>query len=388
MDLPKKTKILFVQPNAKLGGSFQSLYFLLKHLDKSRYETAVLLPDYNYKLIEMLKLAGADVLVYKFPPIAISINFKYRLLLFDLIHFHIFKNYYLRKIPKIEADIIHLNSLNSVFGLLLSIKKKIPVVWHIREQIPHFFGGYLRQYLLKYFKDPRVKYLLCISENEAKNLPANKIMVVHNFFFLEQQPFPDSKQLKFVSIGSFTKDKGFWLFIEAVKYLSKWYQPSDFKVALLGISSNYTITKRILREKNIDHFKTEIKRHRIENFFEFHPQRREITPDFFANFHVLVRLSLHMDPWGRDIIEAMSTGRALIATGSYSKFVKPNQNGYLISSADPIKLAHKMKMFIENRKLVNQFGQNSFKIASEIFDPFKNSKRIEKIYESLADRHG
>lgn len=384
MNLPKKTKILFVQPNAKLGGSFQSLYFLLQNLDKSRYEAAVLLPDYNHLPVERLKSVCSEILIYKFPPIAISINFKYRLIIIDLIRFYIFKNYYLRRIPKLKADIIHLNSLNSVFGLLLAKQMKIPVVWHIREQIPRCLGGYLRRYLLKYINDPIVKYLICISENEAKHLPANKVKVIHNFYQLKQQPFPDTKPIKFLSVGSFTQDKGFWLFIEAVRYLSKWFKPSDFKVALLGIPSNYNVTKRLLREKTIYHFKTEINKHQIDEFFEFYPQRQEIIPEFFATFHVLVRPSLHKDPWGRDIIEAMSTGRALIATGNYIKFVRPTKNGYLISAPDPIKLANKMKLFIEDRQLAIQFGQNSFKIAEEMFNPKKNSKKIEKIYKDIS----
>ncbi len=285
--------------------------------------------------------------------------------------------------PVISADIIHLNSLNSAFGLLIARKFGIPLIWHIREQIPPVFRGLIRNLFQQMFNDNLVKHLICISENEARYLPKSKVHIIHNFYQLNNQPIPNGKPIKFLSIGSFTFDKGFWRLIDAVRYLSKQYTPSDFKVVLMGITPNLTITKKILSEKTEVHFKTEIKKYQIEDFFEFYPTTDSLRPDFFAQFHVLVRPSLNNDPWGRDIIEAMSTGRAIIATGRYVKFVRHKENGYLVSDLHPHELAKRMGMFIANERLVSQFGRKSFNIAQSLFNPNENTCRIEKLYEDL-----
>jgi glycosyltransferase involved in cell wall biosynthesis len=97
----------------------------------------------------------------------------------------------------------------------------------------------------------------------------------------------------------------------------------------------------------------------------------------------LIRPSLNNDPWGRDIIEAMSTGKPVIATGHYDKFVKDGVNGYLIQNPDHLLLSNTMKKFIDNKELIHQFGQNSFQLASKLFNPSHNTKQIESLYDRI-----
>jgi glycosyltransferase involved in cell wall biosynthesis len=379
----KRKEIVYVQPNAKLGGSFQSLYYLLQKIDKAKYRPTVLFPIRNNILIKKLEAIGVKSVVSAFPPVGYSVNFKYRLLVTDFIRLCVLKEYYIRKMPNLSADLIHLNSLNSVFGFFIARRLGVPVIWHVREQLPPVFHGLVRKYFLTLFRDNIVKNIVCISENESKDLPAEKVRIIHNFYRLERQPVDTHKPTKFISIGSFTTDKGFWLLIDAVRRLSVKYTPEDFKIFLMGISPSRTITKRILREKAEEHFRTEIRQHQIQAYFEIYQQRIQIHPDFFSDFHVLIRPSLHQDPWGRDIIEAMSTGRAIIATGSYPKFVRDGFNGYLVRCSDPVALARRIEEFIEDDQLIRKFGQNSFLLAKELFDPLENTRQIERIYDRV-----
>jgi glycosyltransferase involved in cell wall biosynthesis len=375
--------ILYVQPNSKVGGSFHSLYYLLERIDKTKYNPIVLFPSKNNILIKKLEDIGVKCIVSPFPSVPCSINTKHRLLVTDFMRFFALKKFYIRRIPSLSPDLVHLNSLNSVFGFYMAKKLCVPVIWHVREQFPAILSNLIRGYFLTLFKDMTVKHIICISENECKNLPTrNKLHVIHNFYRLDKQPIDIHKPIKFITIGNFTTDKGFWLLIDSVKKLSIKYSPEDLKIFLMGISPRKTVAKRILREKSEADFIQEIKKKRIQEYFEILPQSIQISPSFFSNFHVLIRPSLYQDPWGRDIIEAMSTGRAVIATGNYSKFVRDGFNGYLVDSSDPFALAKKMEDFLLNRKSILEFSNNSFLLAKKLFDPSKNTAQIEKIYES------
>lgn len=50
--------------------------------------------------------------------------------------------------------------------------------------------------------------------------------------------------------------------------------------------------------------------------------------------HALVKPSREDNPWGRDILEALSFGLPVLACGSYEKFVEPGVSGYLYPHDD------------------------------------------------------
>jgi len=273
--------------------------------------------------------------------------------------------------------------LNSLFGLALANKFRIPAVWHIREQLSSILYNIPQMIFSQMAGESVIKHILCISENEATKLPESKVTILHNFFILDKQPCPRKKPIMFLSMGSFSMDKGFWLLIDAVKMLKHFHTPEDFRVSIMGISTRSTITKKLLREKTSEDFTNKIYREGIAEYFEFLPPQIDIRPDLFSQFHVLIRPSLNNDPWGRDIIEAMSTGRAVIATGTYSKFVRDGLNGFLVPSSDPRLLAERMQQFIKNESLAMQFGEKSYGLAQKLFDPQSITRDIENIYNTM-----
>jgi len=407
-----KKRILYIQPNAGVGGSFQSLYALLEKLDRSKYTPTVLFPSKNQVLIDKLSEINVSTVIYQFPSMGNSFNLKYKLLIghflknmfkkrpfkgficlysallhisysmfivFDFIRFYIKKEFAINKIPNLSADLIHINSLVALFGYYYAKNHGYPVVWHIREQLPEISSRLLKKIYSGIFRDPCIKHLICISENEARPFTHGKIRVVYNFYKLNQQPFPSGKQVRFLIMGSLTEDKGFWFLIDAVRHLAKTYSYNDFQVHIMGFESK----KRVPHEKNHKNLFERIRLLNIQKYFKRLEPTPHVPPSFFSNFHVLIRPSLNNDPWGRDIIEAMSTGRPVIATGYYDKFVKNEVNGFLIKTHDHLSLSNTMKKFIDNKELIHQFSQNSFQLASKLFNPSQNTKQIEDLYDSI-----
>lgn len=95
--------------------------------------------------------------------------------------------------------------------------------------------------------------------------------------------------------------------------------------------------------------------------------------------HCIVRPDATGSPWGRDVIEAMSMGRPVIATGSNEVFVKNGSTGWLVPPKDPPALATALANLATHRQLLGYLARNSFEFAAKNFDPEINMSRIERI---------
>lgn len=101
----------------------------------------------------------------------------------------------------------------------------------------------------------------------------------------------------------------------------------------------------------------------------------EVNPiEYLKISDVLVRFTRRNDPWGRDILEALSVGVPVVATGSWQGFVKHRVNGYLMSKWD-----------------VEQAVDYILQAYGLIVEPdlrFRryNMRKIERVYENLIFR--
>jgi len=86
------------------------------------------------------------------------------------------------------------------------------------------------------------------------------------------------------------------------------------------------------------------------------------------------------------ILEAMSYGKAIISTavGGIPEIVKDEKNGYLITAGDTVALKRSIDRFIENKKLLNIFGNYSEQIVNN-FLPDKVILQLENIYNEILD---
>ena len=82
-------------------------------------------------------------------------------------------------------------------------------------------------------------------------------------------------------------------------------------------------------------------------------------------------------PWGRDIIEAMSMGRPVIAAGTEEVFIRPGKTGWLVRPGDPAHLAATLSVLSRSGMELEKMGRNAFEFAREHFDPAKTLPELE-----------
>lgn len=101
---------------------------------------------------------------------------------------------------------------------------------------------------------------------------------------------------------------------------------------------------------------------------------------------VLVRPSIKNDPWGRDVIEALSMGVPVIATGSSECFIKDNENGFLLPEYSADAFAEKIRLLAENPHLLKKMSQCALESAERLFHGGDTIKAVESVYTRLLTR--
>lgn len=88
---------------------------------------------------------------------------------------------------------------------------------------------------------------------------------------------------------------------------------------------------------------------------------------------LLLRLTRRNDPWGRDVIEALTLGVPVIATGTWEGFIQDGINGFLIWPFTSLTVMER----------VNFIAQYGLPACYENRFSLQNARKVERIYASL-----
>ena len=96
--------------------------------------------------------------------------------------------------------------------------------------------------------------------------------------------------------------------------------------------------------------------------------RRDIVP-LLLSVDVVVHCSTSPEPFGRVIVEAMLSGRPLVATkaGGALEIVKHSETGLLVEPGNPDALARAINTLVENPPLASALGVSAQRDAQERF---------------------
>jgi glycosyltransferase involved in cell wall biosynthesis len=161
----------------------------------------------------------------------------------------------------------------------------------------------------------------------------------------------------FLLIARLLKDKGIVEFVEAARRLRARHPQARFR--LLGpLDSNPAAIPM-----------GDLERWRAEGVVEYLGEAEDVRPHL-ADTTAFVLPSAYREGIPRTLLEAMSTGRALITTDTPGcrDSVLPGENGFLVPVRDAGALADAMERFVVQPDLAVVFGRRSRTLAEERFD--------------------
>ena len=415
-----KTKIppkhvLFVHHGNSTGGAFQSMLYLLKTIDQSKYIITVCTQKTFYKDAEIVlleagyKTCSCDLPMFQHTTAGYYSLFKIKHIIKFAKWIH---NYSKAKISlaqvlkTIKPDIVHFNSLTLAPYAYVPWQMKIPNIVHVRESVlPGYFGirkRWLRKQLIKYVN----KVIAICKDNLNKlDLPAEKGDVIYNPVPYKKFDYTISKTasrkkigvpesakviLMTVSGGMFIKgivefinaykelersDKHIWCLIPGYTVPRKSYLKMIFIRRILGI-----IIKK---------YRVQLYIHDINNYISIN--KRIIISDFVDDVEVWLSAAdvicvAYVKPhFSRTILEAGAMKKPVVASRipGILECVIDGETGVLVPPGNANILASSISNIIYNESLLASMGEANYQFTRKISDSIVSTDKVMKIYDNL-----
>jgi glycosyltransferase involved in cell wall biosynthesis len=395
--------VLFVHHRSELGGAPESLSYLIRELDRTRFEPHVYCP--SGPAAELFAEAGAIVhtgAVAGFTHIWASTYRGRRWLLFarELArlpsHVHEFR----RTLRQNRFELVHFNDSPLIPAAWLARREGLPVVWHLRSALPNegrdTRSGLIRRAIRRLATKP-----IAINRDVAEVFDVDAAVVPNSVDLQRFRPgdpeaaraalgLPNDRPV--VSFFGFIyPSKGFREFIEAAARLRERGVEANYLVvggAVRGQEFFRTVIGRSLQLADLTRdYESEAKRLvrelDLDDVVRFVPFTQD-TSNLYQATDVVVAPSQGPE-LGRPVIEAAASGVPVVASGSRTGggVVIPGETGLLVSDYGVDSIADAVAELLEAPAHRNELGRAARAHADENFDPRRNARRIEAIYDDI-----
>jgi len=393
--------ILFVEQNqdGTIGGSYWCLYYIVKHLDKSKYKPFVIFFN-NNKIATMLTEMGIKVIILEKPIAArwakrtnkiinaVQLIIQNQFNRFRTAILPMFKIFYIY--IKYKINLVHLNNTcQAGWEWFLPAKVlAIPCITHQRvyPDNPSKSALYLARHLdriiciTSLIKDSLyqlgvVKNTVVIRDAMDVNEFINKINIAKEG--MRQDLGLDETDFVIGMVGNFQKWKGQHIVLDAFKQMKL----DGFKAKLIFIGDKSNIKaigadyySDIQSAINDVFIKDDVI---ITGFVEN-------VANYVNMLDVVVHASIKPEPFGMVVIEAMSLGKIVISTnvGGPVEIINPGKNGLLINPDDS-KLLKQALIDVFKDSKYKKMGKNAQDRVNQVFDMSRQISEIETVYQQL-----
>jgi glycosyltransferase involved in cell wall biosynthesis len=402
---PRPIPVLFVHHRSELGGAPESLSYLIRELDRERFEPHVYCPP--GPAADLFREAGATVhtgAVAGFTHIWASTYRGRRWLLFarELFRLPAHARQFRRTLREHRFALVHFNDSPLIPAAWLARRERLPVVWHLRSALPE--GGTDRR---SAFIRRAIKRLattsIAINQDVADVFGVGSAVVPNSVDLERFRPGDRAEAKAAVGLDSERPVVSFFGFI----YPSKGFREFIEAAARLreeGVDANYLIVGGAVRGEEF--FKTVVGRGL---------QLADLTRDYESEAKALVD---ELDLWddvrfipftqdtaelyrasdvvvapsqgpelGRPVIESAASGVPVVASGSRTGggVVVPGETGLLVEDFGVETLAEAVAELLRDPVRREQLGAAARRHAEQNFDQAQNARTIEAIYTSIVE---
>ncbi|MBL7996881.1 glycosyltransferase family 4 protein [bacterium] len=398
--MKNKIPILFMDQSIQSGGGGRSLFYILKFIDRERFEPIVMLPDENGVLTDRIRSESVCTMIsesclhssnklirnYGENSEANTLERIASLVLnyIELTYLAFIKLNRIILFHKIEI-LYSNNDTTRVLTLIAGILTGTPVVWHVRNVSKNRFWSLLTRF-------SAIKKVIFISNAQRKlfRVPAEKSAVVYNGIDIEEfkqngiqkklrEEYRISKKAVIFGVtGRILPKKGYLSFLRAGKLTMDQCKNEEIILAVIGgVFSEF-------QEKYLKQLRNLACELNISDKVLFTGFRTDIK-SYVSDLDVLVVPSVWDEPFGRTALEGMALGIPIIASrvGGLPEVIEDGSTGFLYEQDNPEALNHAMSELVHNPSLRQQMGARGRLKCEEQFDIKKRTCDIESIISEL-----
>ena len=388
-------RILFVHTTSEVGGADVALLRLVRGLDRERYVATVVLPAEG-PLTEALRVSTGEVVILPSLMRLSRHNGAWHLVRYA-VNFPRAVAALVRLVKLRRIDIVHSNTLHTLQGFLAARLAGRPHVWHVREIV---LQSVLAR-VLERFLAPRFSAAVVTVSDAAKTmfldhkgaLPPNVSTLHDGIDTTCFTPGRDGSQVRrelgvapgapLVGIvGRLDHWKGVDVFLRAVAICAIEVPGARFVVIGGAIDG---------REETAQQLEGLAASLGINDVVRFTGWRYgpDDMPSVFAALDLLVLASTWPEPFGLVILEAMASGKPVIASnhGGPAEICLAGATALLVRPRDPRALAAAMLELLEDPERARLMGQRGRARAEAHFDQRRCVERVEALYDNVLATH-
>jgi glycosyltransferase involved in cell wall biosynthesis len=384
--------ILVVHNNNDLYGAEKVLLELLSRLDRNRFVPIVVLPTDTRHINRLSPELAKLNIECCFIPLGVLRRKYFKLQKLPRFSFEVLAGVrqLVRLIRKRNVALVHTNTNTILASPLAARLMRVPHVWSIHELMvePATVRSALH-YMIPRFATRVVTVSQAVREHMLKDAAkfADRFTFVRGA--IDVEPFLNAKgrarvraewgvregEVLIGMAGRVTRWKGQSIFVQAAKLIAE--QHAEAKFAAVG---GVFDTEKFY----MDRFRKEVRDAGLENKLTINDFRADM-PDVFAAFDIFVLPSILPEPFGLVVIEAMASGKPVVATapGGPSETVVDGETGFLVPPSDPFAMVQALEVLLADPQRRVSMGDAGRRRACEMFSLPRYVTEFEELYDAV-----
>jgi glycosyltransferase involved in cell wall biosynthesis len=384
--------ILVVHNNNDLYGAEKVLLELLSRLDRSRFVPIVVLPTDTRHINRLSPELAKLNIECCFIPLGVLRRKYFKLQKLPRFSFELLAGVrqLVRLIRKRNIALVHTNTNTILASPLAARLTKVPHIWSIHELMvePATVRNALH-YMIPRLSTRVVTVSLAVRDHMLKDAAkfADRFAFVRGA--IDVEPFLNANgrarvraewgvregEVLIGMAGRVTRWKGQSIFVQAAKLIAERHPEVKF-AAVGGVFD----TEKFY----MDRFRKEVHDAGLDNKLTINDFRADM-PDVFAAFDIFVLPSILPEPFGLVVIEAMASGKPVVATapGGPSETVVDGETGFLVPPSDASAIAKALEELLADPAKRISMGEAGRRRAREVFSLPRYVSEFEELYDSI-----
>jgi glycosyltransferase involved in cell wall biosynthesis len=384
-------RILYLQSNSEIGGSDVSLLRIVENLDRSRFHPVVVLPS-NGPLVRAFEDRRAKVIIGSWM-LKLTTRKGWLYYLQYLVNYPMAIVQLVRLIRRERIDLVHTNTLHNLYGWLAARLARRPHIWHVREiVVQSAVVRSLEVFLARRFAARIIAVSSAAAEmfrNRDGEYPGNLKIVWNGINLGQFTPAISGTRIRselglpvdapvIGVVGRLDHGKGLDIFLKAAGLCRLEFPDARYLVCGGEVQGQKDVAREVLLQT------AELGLSDVVVFtgWRYGP---EDMPEVYAALDMLVSASTLPESFGLVMVEAMATGKPVIATnqGGPQEICVDGETAVMVRPKDARVLADAILGLLRSPARAAALGCAGRERAECVFDERKQAQELRLIYEEV-----